>query len=142
MISVVGIYTRWNLIFAEVFVELQLFPLLMRAHFSLIRVPDVFHALHHFGFEGIAFFKKLSDALRIRTFQIGQALQVAGLPAKFGPPSRAIQIDGFDSLALSARRYARTKNARGIAGRSFAPGCAASSSLLRDFDRLRSRLGL
>jgi len=51
-------------------------------NFSLVKVSGALHARDHIGFEGVPFLKQLVHALRIRTFDVGQSLQISSLAAR------------------------------------------------------------
>ena len=56
----------------------------MCMHFTFVGVRYIFHAFDDFGFKRIAFLEEFADALGIRGFHTGQALQITGLPAGLG----------------------------------------------------------
>src|SRR6266481_10165919 len=64
---------------------------LMCAHFPLVSVPGVLHALHHVGLERVSFLEQLVHTLRIRTFDVGQPLQVSRLLAR--PRFQSLQCE-------------------------------------------------
>ena len=49
----------------------------MRPHFLLIGVRGFFYARHYIRLERVSFLKQLVHALRIRTFDVGQSLQIS-----------------------------------------------------------------
>src|SRR5580704_1051157 len=59
----------------------------MRANFPFVSVPGVFYALHHVGLERVPLLEQLVYTLRIRTLDIGQALQISRLLTRPLPPS-------------------------------------------------------
>src|SRR5467141_266093 len=72
----------------------------MRANFHLVSVPGVFDALHHIGLERISFLKQLVHTLRIRTFDIGQSLQISRLLARLRPQSLQSECHRIHALAF------------------------------------------
>src|SRR5882762_849829 len=61
----------------------------MRANFPLVSVLGVFDALYHVGLERVSFLEQLVHTLRIRTFDVGQSLQISRLLAR--PRSQSLQ---------------------------------------------------
>jgi hypothetical protein len=57
------------LLFFQIFAGNIILRHLMRANFLLVRVPGVFHALHHLGLERVSFLKQLVHTLRIRALR-------------------------------------------------------------------------
>ena len=68
------------------------------ANFPLVSVPGVFHALHRVSLERVSFLKQLVHTLRIRTFNVGQSLQISRL---LRPRSQPLQFERHRLHALA-----------------------------------------
>src|SRR6266853_4650667 len=87
-----------RLLFVQIFVGNIILGHLVRANFPLLSVPGAFHTSHYVSLERVSLFKQLVHALRIRTFDVGQSLQISRLPHR--PRSEPFQSKcrGIESL--------------------------------------------
>ena len=66
-----------TLLFIQIFVGNIILRHLMRANLFLVSVTSVFHAHYCVGLERVSFLEQLLYTLRIRTFDVGQSLQIS-----------------------------------------------------------------
>src|SRR5882762_1676056 len=95
---------------------------LMRANFPLVSVLGVFDALYHVGLERVSFLEQLVHTLRIRTFDVGQSLQISRLLAR--PRSQSLQGEchRIHALALPPNLFLKCT-------RRFPAGCVLADGL-------------
>jgi len=77
----------------------------MGANFAGVVISGILDAFHYFGFERVSFFEQFIHALGVRTFGVGQALQIPGLTASARAESRRGENDGVHDLAFSTRLF-------------------------------------
>src|SRR5467141_1083192 len=104
---------------------------LMRANFPLVSVLGVFDALYHVGLERVSFLEQLVHTLRIRTFDVGQSLQISRLLAR--PRSRSLQCECHRIHALTFPPNLFLKCAR-----RFPAGCLLTADLRLQLALFRS----
>src|SRR5271156_825518 len=106
---------------------------LMRANFPLVSVPGVFHALHRVGLERVSFLKQLVHTLRIRTFDVGQSLQISRLLARPRSQSFRCECQRIHALAFPPNLILRC-------ARRFPAGCLRAADLRFHFRLFRGCL--
>src|SRR3981189_1184835 len=105
----------------------------MRANFHPVSVSGVFDALHHIGLERISFLKQLVHTLRIRTFDIGQSLQISRLLARVRTQSLQSECHRIHALAFLPNLFLKC-------ARRFPSGSLLAASLRFHLRLFRSSL--